>query len=129
MQRHLGATLLISAFCLAVHAEEAGTQASSIKPGDNMVLEHIPPIPASVAEATARYGEYRYAQFQSWNTRQLHLVKFPGGALQQLTFFPDRVRQASFEPAGGDSLVFSKDEGGSEWYQLYRFDISTGDVT
>jgi dipeptidyl aminopeptidase/acylaminoacyl peptidase len=143
MTRRFAATLLISAFCVTVHAEDPGTQAAFIQPGDNMVLEHVPPIPTAVAEATARYGEYRYALFQSWNplrremivttrfanTPQLHLVKHPGGSRQQLTFFPDRVRSASVEPVGGDSLVFSKDIGGSEWYQLYRFDMSTGDVT
>ncbi len=143
MKRHLGATLLLSVFCLTVHAEESGTQASYVKPGDNMMLEHVPPIPASVAEATGRYGEYRYAQFDGWNpqrremivstrfanTLQLHLVTHPDGARKQLTFFPDRVSGASFEPVGGDSLVFSKDIGGSEWYQLYRLDISSGDVT
>jgi dipeptidyl aminopeptidase/acylaminoacyl peptidase len=143
MKHHFAATLLISAFCLAVHAEDADNQAAYIKPGDNMVLEHVPSIPSSVAEATARYGEYRFAQFQSWsplrremivgtrfaNTVQLHLVKHPGGARQQLTFFPDRVRGGSVEPTGGDSLVFSKDVGGSEWYQLYRFDMPTGNST
>ena len=44
-------------------------------------------------------------------------------------FFPDRVAGRLFEPLTGDSFVFSKDIGGGEWYQLYRYDLATGDIT
>ena len=60
---------------------------------------------------------------------QLHLVKAPGGARQQLTFFADAVRTGRFHPNGGDYIVFMKDIGGGEWFQLYRYDVKTGDVT
>ncbi|PYV90817.1 MAG: peptidase S9, prolyl oligopeptidase, partial [Acidobacteria bacterium] len=32
-------------------------------------------------------------------------------------------------PNGGDYILFAKDIGGGEWYQLYRYDVATGDVT
>ena len=62
-------------------------------------------------------------------TPQLHLVKFPGGARTQLTFYPERVGGGSFNPKMGDHLVFSKDIGGNEFFQFYRFDVATGDAT
>ncbi|HEV1995774.1 MAG TPA: prolyl oligopeptidase family serine peptidase [Candidatus Acidoferrum sp.] len=62
-------------------------------------------------------------------TPQLHLLKTPGGARQQLTFFADSVGGGRFHPNGGDYILFAKDIGGGEWYQLYRYDMATGDVT
>jgi dipeptidyl aminopeptidase/acylaminoacyl peptidase len=63
------------------------------------------------------------------DTPQLHLVKMPGGERQQLTFFADAVANGTFHPSGGDYIVFSKDIGGGEWFQLYRYDAATGDIT
>src|SRR5258708_7261849 len=63
------------------------------------------------------------------DTPQLHLVKTPGGERQQLTFFADSVGSGRFHPNGGDYILFAKDIGGGEWYQLYRYDVATGDVT
>src|SRR5262249_32524218 len=39
------------------------------------------------------------------------------------------VTAGRFHPNGGDYIVFQKDIGGGEWYQLYRYDVKTGDVT
>jgi dipeptidyl aminopeptidase/acylaminoacyl peptidase len=62
-------------------------------------------------------------------TPQLHLVSAPGAERHQLTFFPDAVRFGRFHPNGGDYIVFQKDTGGGEWYQLYRYDMATGNIT
>jgi dipeptidyl aminopeptidase/acylaminoacyl peptidase len=62
-------------------------------------------------------------------TPQLHLVSLPGGERRQLTFYTDAVRVGRFHPNGGDYVVFSKDIGGGEWYQLYRLDLATGNIT
>jgi dipeptidyl aminopeptidase/acylaminoacyl peptidase len=59
----------------------------------------------------------------------LHLVSQPGGERRQLTFYTDAVRVGRFHPDGGDYIVFSKDIGGGEWYQLYRLDLATGNIT
>jgi dipeptidyl aminopeptidase/acylaminoacyl peptidase len=123
-------------------AQVPATQ-SVYKPGDNLVVEGIPPIPVAIAEQANRYTEVRSAGFSSWHplrremlitTRfgdaaQVHSVKMPGGARTQLTFFPDRVSGATYEPTKGDYFVFSKDVGGGEWFQLYRYDIASGDIT
>lgn len=121
----------------------AGQGGGEIVPGENLVVDAIPKIPASIAEAVSRYTEFRAASLNSWHptrremlistrfadTNQLHQVKFPGGARTQLTFFPDRVRGGSFQPTHGEFFVFSKDVGGAEWYQNYRYDFSTGAIT
>jgi len=114
-----------------------------VVPGDNLVVEGIPKIPASLAASVARYTEFRSASLSSWHptrreilvttrfadANQIHHVKMPGGARTQLTFFPDRVAGGSYHPKHGSFFVFSKDVGGGEWFQLYRYDIATGDVT
>lgn len=121
----------------------APAQKADLLPADNLVVEGIPPIPAAVVEAVGRYTEFRSAGFTGWHptrlemlimTRfadvaQIHHVKFPGGARTQLTFFQDRVSGASFNPKRDDYFVFSKDIGGGEWYQNYRYDLATGAIT
>ena len=118
-------------------------QEAAITPPESIVADGVPAIPASLPETAGRYGAYRSASLADWNpgkremliatrfgdTPQLHLVSAPGGERHQLTFFPDAVANGRFHPNGGDYIVFSKDIGGGEWYQLYRYDLKTGDVT
>jgi dipeptidyl aminopeptidase/acylaminoacyl peptidase len=118
-------------------------QEATVTAPESIIAEGVPKIPTEIAEAAGRYGAYRSAALADWNplkremlistrfaeTPQLHLVSAPGGARQQLTFFPDAVTNARFHPNGGDYIVFMKDTGGGEWYQLYRYDLKTGDVT
>ena len=118
-------------------------QTEAIAPNENLVVERIPKIPGSLGEAVGRYSEFRAAGFTSWHptkremlietrfadTAQVHQVKFPGGARTQLTFFPDRVAGAEYQPGNSDSFLFVKDVGGGEFFQLYRYDFSTGDIT
>jgi dipeptidyl aminopeptidase/acylaminoacyl peptidase len=120
----------------------AFAQGGEILPNENLVSEGIPKIPASLAESVGRYSEFRSAGFSSWNpnqremlistrfadTSQIHRVKFPGGARTQLTFFPDRVGGAAYEPIKGDTFLFTKDVGGGEFFQIYVYDLNTGDI-
>jgi len=113
-----------------------------IKPGDNLVTDGLPEIPASVAEAVGRYTEFRSGALASWHptkremliqtrfgdTPQIHEVRFPLGARRQLTFFQDRVRNASWPRRSSDYIVFTKDQGGDEFSQIHRLDLATGDV-
>ena len=121
----------------------AFAQSDQITPNENLVAEGIPKIPVALAESASRYGDYRTAAFNSWHpsrremlietrfgdTNQVHQVKFPGGARTQLTFFPDRIAFASYQPVNGDSFLFLKDVGGGEFFQVYRYDLATGDIT
>jgi dipeptidyl aminopeptidase/acylaminoacyl peptidase len=118
-------------------------QEQTIAPADNLVVDGIAKIPASIVETAGRYASFRNASFVDWNpakremlvstrfadTLQLHLVEQPGGARQQLTFFSDAVTVGRFHPKGGDYIVFMKDIGGGEWFQLYRYDMKSGDAT
>jgi dipeptidyl aminopeptidase/acylaminoacyl peptidase len=113
-----------------------------VVPNENLVTQDIPTIPGSIAETVERYSNFRGATLNSWDpikreilistrfadTIQIHLVKMPGGARTQLTFYADRVAGALYSPTKDDSFVFSKDVGGGEFFQLYRYDVSSGDV-
>jgi dipeptidyl aminopeptidase/acylaminoacyl peptidase len=134
--------LILVLAAIEVSAACGFAQQPVIAPGENLVVDGVPAIPASLAETAGRYGSYRGAILADWHpaqremlittrfgdTPQLHLVKSPGGARQQLTFFPDAVPGGRFHPNGGDYVVFVKDSGGGEWYQIYRYDLKTGDV-
>jgi dipeptidyl aminopeptidase/acylaminoacyl peptidase len=118
-------------------------QEAVIAPGENLVVDGVPKIPASLAETAGRYGSYRFALVSDWHptrremlirtrfgdTPQVHLVKMPGGERQQLTFYPDSIANAEFHPNGADYFIFVKDIGGGEWFQFYRYDMNTGMVT
>ena len=131
----LAAILILTAF--------AFSQSDEIAPNENLVAEGIPKIPASLAETVDRYSNFRGASLESWDpvkremlistrfadTNQVHLVKMPGGARTQITFYADRVASAQFPPTRDDSFIFSKDVGGGEFFQLYRYDVASGDVT
>ncbi len=109
---------------------------------ESLVVEGVPKIPVSLAEKAGRYGAYRSAGMVDWHpterkmlistrfaeTPQLHLVGVPGGERHQMTFFTDAVRVGRFHPNGGDYIVFPKDIGGGEWYQLFRLDLATGNI-
>ena len=139
MQRKwIFSTLILVAFATSLAAQEA-----TITPPESIAAENVPKIPTSLVETAGRYGAYRSAGLSDWNptmremliatrfgdTPQLHLLSMPGGARRQLTFYSDAVTNGRFHPNGGDYIVFSKDIGGGEWYQLYRYDLKTAEVT
>ena len=139
--RIFAALLLLSLVPVAQNAP--ANQPAVIRPGDNLVVENIPPIPASIVEKANQYGEFRTANLLDWNPQQremlvgtrfadvpqIHLVKMPGGSRNQLTFFPDRTAGAQYSPTNRGYFVFSKDIGGGEWFQFYRYDFVDGNVT
>ena len=136
----LSAILIAAAILRALHAD---AQEAAITPPESLVVDGVPRIPAALAANASRYAAYRSATLTDWHptdremlistrfgdTPQLHLVKMPGGARQQLTFFADAVNSGKFHPRSGDYIVFSKDIGGGEWYQLYRYDMAGGNIT
>jgi dipeptidyl aminopeptidase/acylaminoacyl peptidase len=139
MQYLLPIVVLCSTVFLAVPVMGAET----IPPNENLVTQGIPAIPLDLVGLVDRYTQFRSASLATWHptkremlisTRfsdvaQVHQVKFPGGDRKQLTFFPERVSGASFQPTEGKYFVFSKDTGGNEFAQNYRYDLATGAVT
>lgn len=134
---------LLTLFVLTVTANQTAAQAPLIRPTDNLVAEGIPEIPAALADEVRRYTESRGASFVSWhpqreemlvstrfgNTNQIHEVRIPGGARRQLTFFNEPIAAAEWEPREGKYFLFTRDTGGNEFGQLFRYDVASGTTT
>ena len=139
MTRFLVPAILGLSLALPTPAQQSP---ATLKPGDNLVTENIPPIPVKIAEEANRYGESRSAMLYSWHptrrelligtrfgdTTQVHSVAAPGAERRQMTFYPDRVTGANYLP-DGNAFLFHKDVGGGEWYQIYRYDVPTGAIS
>ncbi|MFL5577620.1 MAG: S9 family peptidase [Gemmatimonadaceae bacterium] len=140
--RRLALLALLAPAALAAQGPAPG-RAPAIAPNENLVAEGIPAIPSELAEETRRYTEFRSASLADWhpvrrellvstrfgNTPQIHRVAAPGGARYQLTFFDEPINDASYEPRAGRYFLFTKDVGGNEFSQLYRYDLASGRAT
>ena len=116
----LAALLLASPALAQVERREMG----------NQILENVPVAAPSIRAGLNRYQNVRAASFQDWsadggmlittrfaNTNQLHSVAAPGADRSQLTFYDEPVAGVHALPGG--QLLFSKDTGGDEWFQLF----------
>lgn len=115
----------------AVQREEVG----------NRISENIPAPSAELLEQLNRYQNTRGANFAGWSgndailvttrfgeTNQVHVVRQPLGMREQLTFYREPTVAVQAQPGRG-GFVFGKDEGGSEFWQLYRYDLATREAT
>jgi dipeptidyl aminopeptidase/acylaminoacyl peptidase len=132
MRRTLVALCAAFVWSGALHAETP--PAAVVAPNANLKAEGIPAIPAALAARTAPYTEFKPTSVVSWhpkkhelvvarratNTTQLHAVSAPGGALRQLTDFPEPVRNGLYLPGQPDTLLFVRDRGGNEQRQLFK---------
>lgn len=114
-----------------------------VTPGANLIADGIPAIPASIASDLKNYTESRSAGFAAWhpkkrtmlistrfaNVAQLHEVKMALGARKQITFFDEPVANATYDPINGNYFLFTKDVGGNEFAQIYRYDVKDGKVS
>jgi dipeptidyl aminopeptidase/acylaminoacyl peptidase len=132
---------IFRSLCLAIVVLAGGLRAQEAPP--SIVAEGVPAVPAELRARMNQYLNMRAAGFADWHPRQramliltrfgdttqVHRVHAPGGARQQLTFFPDRVLAARFSPAAGKNyFLFSMDSGGGEFYQIHRFDLADGSI-
>jgi len=107
----------------------------------NLVIENIPDIPQKIINRTLQYQNTRSASLVNWlpngngmlirtrfgETTQVHKLEAPGGARKQITFFKEPVGGTSISPNSKyNGFIFSKDIGGSEFYQLFYFDMTSG---
>jgi dienelactone hydrolase len=106
----------------------------------NLVVSGVPEIPPALVKRMQRYRNTRSATLLGWldsgmlirtrfaETTQLHRVRSPLGAREQLTFFAEPIR-AAHVPQGSQAggFVYPRDVGGSEFYQLFWFDWLTGE--
>ncbi|MFQ5707101.1 MAG: S9 family peptidase [bacterium] len=107
----------------------------------NLIVENIPAIPQRIVDRMLQYQNTRSAFLQDWlpagdgllistrfgETTQIHWVKRPGGTRQQITFFKEPVSGATMNPKlSNPGFLFTKDVGGSEFYQIFFFDLTSG---
>lgn len=132
--RWIGAALALG---LTVHSAAQEV----ITPHAQLHAQGVPPIPRSIAEAVARYTDFRAHGFVDWhptersmlvrhreagaNVAQIYWLKSPGGVLEPITSFPDPVGKTSFEPRKGRYIVYTRDTGGNEATQVFRMDLDT----
>ena len=133
----LGASLAV--LVLAASPALAQTQPVEHREIGNQILENVPVADPAIRAGLARYQNARSASFQDWaadggmlivtrfgNTNQIHQVAAPGADRSQLTFHDEPVIGVHTLP-GGD-VLFSKDTGGDEWFQLFVRDASGKEV-
>jgi dipeptidyl aminopeptidase/acylaminoacyl peptidase len=110
----------------------------------SLVLENIPDTPASVRDRLIMYQAARGAVFLDFTpdgrgilvqtrfgeTNQLHRVDTPLGMRRQLSFYGEPVDVALYRPGKWprNTIMFSRDVGGDELFQLYLLDDRNGDV-
>lgn len=135
--------LILIVFAAVVVAQYKPTDTEYLQPGENLIIEGMPRIPAKLVEQARPYTEFRAASICCWHplrreflictqfgdVAQIHELKFPGGARTQLTFFNEPVWEATYQPTHGEFFVFAKDSDGNENYQKYRLDRATRAVT
>ncbi len=136
----LGALLLL---LLGACATDPSTPGAAPKDEEgrigNLVVQGVPEIPDTLTERLRQYQNTRFASVRGWvgdelviatrfgDTTQLHRVRAPLGAREQITFFPEPVSNAVLPPSANETgFVYSRDIGGSEFYQLFYFDWATG---
>ncbi len=124
-------------------AEAQAPDSAALTPGNNLIIEGLPPVPLNLVQQASPYLDNRAGRLVAWDPKerailistrfaqsaQIHRVAMPGGARTQLTFFNDPVRTATWQPKEGRYFLFAKDTGGGEFYQLYRMDEPSGEVT
>jgi dipeptidyl aminopeptidase/acylaminoacyl peptidase len=132
---------------LAQQPPAPSTPEATVPVPPKVTVEGVPPIPTSIADALARYADFRSAQFVGWNpvkrqivvsTRldnvpQLYVVEGPGKAPMPITTEKDGISTnvwAQFDPADANTLVYRRDaQKGTEAYNLYKYDVSSGATT
>ena len=130
---HCGQLLLLLGMAFATGTSQATPVPSAV------VSDGVPDISSEVMATLQKYQNARSVSVIGWlddglliatrfgDTSQLHHVASPLAMRRQLTFGSDRIGAASvprIEAAPG--FLYSKDIGGSEDYQLYLYELATG---
>ena len=106
-----------------------------------VATEGVPPVPPEITRRLAQFQSARSASFEDFGpdgsmliatrfaeTAQLHVVPFPGGRREQITFTPEPVSGGLFVPGTSD-VLYTQAKGGDENYQIYRLDRKQGRAT
>ena len=141
--RPLLTAILVASFVgIASHEVLADDVERRLMNNGKLVLEDIPEIPPFIRHELYRWQDIRAAVFRSWSADgksiyvstgfgsvdSLHKIDMPGGARRQQTFYREPIREISRRP-GTEQLVFSRDANGSEFAQVYLFDVNSGEAS
>ena len=107
-------------------------------PPGAMELTNVPVVPVALTTDVGRYQNVRSAGVINWigesllivtrfgDTSQIHLVNTPLGMREQITFADEPIGGALIPPlAEPERIIYSKDVGGSESYQLFLMDLES----
>jgi len=125
-------------FCFLGVISALSGQESRTENNGNLILEDIPAIPNSIKEDLSKFQNVRSAAFRGFNNQneglfistrfgnvsQLHLVKSPGAARNQITYFQEPIGSVAIHPTQS-SIAFTMDRGGSEYSQIYLLDTKS----
>ena len=114
-------------FCFFGLILSLSSQETRTENNGNLVLEDIPAIPESIKENLLKFQNVRSAAFRGFNNKnkglfistrfgnvsQLHLVKNPGAARNQITYFQEPIGSVAMHPTKS-SIAFTMDKGGTE---------------
>ena len=132
------------AFCSTSLGQDSGaSKRGALRPTENLKVEGIPDISLDLVDSVRLYTEARGASALDWhptdrsmlvstrfgNSNQVHRVAMPGGARYQVTFYQEPVGSAEYLPNDPNSFLFTRDSGGNEFAQLFRFDLPSGTAT
>jgi dipeptidyl aminopeptidase/acylaminoacyl peptidase len=105
----------------------------------NLIFDGVPARDPAIAQKLGQYLQSRQASFVDWladgsllistrfgDAEQLHRVRTPLGAREQLTFLHDPVHGAAANPLDPDALIYMQDQGGDENQQLYLHRLDDG---
>ena len=133
MERLLRISLAIVLFA---NLSVAG-QSDAISPGDSLVVDGIPKIPASLAQKVNRYTNaygFRLAGWDSTNREVLLknlagsetwiLRATVGGSPKLVSLIPTGVYDLYYQPQA-KYLVYNRDVDGDDSFQFYLYDIAT----
>jgi hypothetical protein len=141
LQRTVFAIVVATLFVAPLHAEDPVPGPVERVERGSLVLENVPEIPAEISARLEQYQNTRSAGVASWlhdggmlittrfgDTNQVHRLRQPMGARQQLTFFQEPVTGASVSPDESlDGFIYRRDVGGDEFFQLFWFDFATSE--
>lgn len=134
------AGLVLAAGCATVAVPPPGP-AAPVADSGALVLDGVPATPTALAQQLRPYQNMRPASFLGWlpddsgmlvslrfgNVPQLARISQPEGMRTQLTFFDEPIVEAWVSPDPAiNGAIFSKDEGGNEYFQLYFIDLKSG---
>lgn len=133
-------TSLVLALALSATAAAAPLELTPVPGRANLRALGVPEIPAAVSARLEQYQNARSAALADvapdgdavlvrtrfGNTAQLHVVASPLGMREQITFTKEPVLSAAFLPGDPRTVLYLQDQGGGEFYQLFRLDRRTG---